>query len=219
MERVQRRATRLVDEIRTEPYSERLRLLGLPSLYYRRRRGDMIAVFQMLTDVKFHGHVQSVAHKAGGLAENLLKSTVCRTPRFMLLLLTTHIRPILEYCSCVWNTGYVQDIYLLERVQRRWTKHIDGMEGFSYGERLKHWTFIQYKAGCCGLILSNTGKSSMVILAYLPVTCSSVLPIAEPEGTVTRCSPHHCDRFAKALLLDSLHSTVELAACRRCMCT
>ena len=31
----------------------------------------------------------------------------------------------------------MQDIYLLERVQRRWTKHIDGMEGFSYGERLK----------------------------------------------------------------------------------
>ena len=48
VERVQRRATRLVDEIRNEPYTERLRLLGLPSLYYRRRRGDMIAVFQML---------------------------------------------------------------------------------------------------------------------------------------------------------------------------
>ena len=48
VERVQRRATRLVDEIRREPYTERLRLLGLPSLYYRRRRGDMIAVFQML---------------------------------------------------------------------------------------------------------------------------------------------------------------------------
>ena len=48
VERVQRRATRLVEEIRTEPYAERLRLLGLPSLYYRRRRGDMITVFQLL---------------------------------------------------------------------------------------------------------------------------------------------------------------------------
>ena len=104
--------------------------------------GNQIPVQEKATDLgvivdvslKFHGHVQSVAHKAGGLAENLLKSTVCRTPRFMLLLLTTHIRPILEYCSCVWNTGYVQDIYLLERVQRRWTKHIDGM-GDSVMER------------------------------------------------------------------------------------
>ena len=48
VERVQRRATRLVDEIRSEPFTERLRLLGLPSLYYRRRRGDMIFLFQML---------------------------------------------------------------------------------------------------------------------------------------------------------------------------
>ena len=55
----------------------------------------------------------------------------------MLSLLTTHIRPILEYCSCVWNTGYVQDLRLLERVQRRWTKRIDGMATLSYGERLQ----------------------------------------------------------------------------------
>ena len=55
----------------------------------------------------------------------------------MLFLLTSHIRPILEYCSCVWNTGYVQDVRLLERVQRRWTRHIDGMTGLSYGERLR----------------------------------------------------------------------------------
>ena len=55
----------------------------------------------------------------------------------MLLLLTSHIRPILDYCSCVWNTGYAQDLRALERVQRRWTKHIDGMAGLSYGERLK----------------------------------------------------------------------------------
>ena len=37
----------LVDEVRTELYTQRLRLLGLPSLYYRRQRGDMITIFQM----------------------------------------------------------------------------------------------------------------------------------------------------------------------------
>ena len=29
------------------------------------------------------------------------------------------------------------DVRLLERVQRRWTRHIDGMTGLSYGERLR----------------------------------------------------------------------------------
>lgn len=48
VERVQRRATRLVSCIRTLPYPERLRQLGLPSLYYRRRRGDMITVYQLI---------------------------------------------------------------------------------------------------------------------------------------------------------------------------
>ena len=50
LEQVQRRATRMVGSLKHRPYSERLRHLGLPSLFYRRRRGDMIAVFQL-----FHG--------------------------------------------------------------------------------------------------------------------------------------------------------------------
>ena len=48
VEGVQRRATKLVPELRNLPYPERLQALNLPSLYYRRRRGDMIAVYQML---------------------------------------------------------------------------------------------------------------------------------------------------------------------------
>ena len=39
IEKVQRRATKLVTSIRELPYNERLSTLKLPSLYYRRRRG------------------------------------------------------------------------------------------------------------------------------------------------------------------------------------
>ena len=48
IERVQRRATKLVPELRHLPYQERLRRLNLPSLYHRRRRGDMITIFQIM---------------------------------------------------------------------------------------------------------------------------------------------------------------------------
>ena len=68
VERVQRRATRLVQSVRHLPYSERLRLLKLPSLYYRRQRGDMIAVYQML-----HGGMAVPVEKF------LTRSTTSRT--------------------------------------------------------------------------------------------------------------------------------------------
>lgn len=48
LEKVQRRATRMVSSVKHLPYEDRLCRLKLPSLLYRRRRGDMIAVYQML---------------------------------------------------------------------------------------------------------------------------------------------------------------------------
>ena len=46
IERVQRRATKTVPGLATLPYPERLRVLKLPSLIYRRARGDMIETYK-----------------------------------------------------------------------------------------------------------------------------------------------------------------------------
>ena len=54
----------------------------------------------------------------------------------MVSLFVSHIRPILDYCSPVWNVGWVGDVKRLESVQRRWTKEISGMERLSYPSRL-----------------------------------------------------------------------------------
>ena len=70
--------------------------------------------------LKFHIHVRDLVRKAAGLARNLLRSTVNRS-EFMVALFVSHVRPILDYCSCIWNVGYVSDLTLLETVQRRWT--------------------------------------------------------------------------------------------------
>ena len=89
------------------------------------------------TSLRFHHHIRVVAAKAGGLANCLLRSTICRSREFMLSLYVSHIRPLIEYASCVWNTGYCGDCRLLESVQRRWTKRIDGLSGVDYGGRLR----------------------------------------------------------------------------------
>ena len=45
MERVQKTATKLIPELAKKTYSERLRILNLPTLKYKRYRGDMIELF------------------------------------------------------------------------------------------------------------------------------------------------------------------------------
>ena len=87
--------------------------------------------------LKFHLHVREVVYKAGGLLSNLLRTTVCRSMDFMVALYVSHVRPIMEYCSCVWGTGYLGDLRLLESLQRRWTREVEGLSLMEYSERLK----------------------------------------------------------------------------------
>lgn len=51
LEKVQRRATKLVPELADLDYEDRLRSLKLPSLYYRRARGDMIECYKYLRGI------------------------------------------------------------------------------------------------------------------------------------------------------------------------
>ena len=48
VESVQRRATKLITSLRNKPYHERLQLLKLPTLLYRRKRGNMIQMFKIV---------------------------------------------------------------------------------------------------------------------------------------------------------------------------
>ena len=51
LERVQRRATKLVPGLKHLEYSERLIKIGLPTLVFRRLRGDMIEIFKIMAGI------------------------------------------------------------------------------------------------------------------------------------------------------------------------
>ena len=48
VEAVRRRATRMIPSIKDLPYEERLRKLKLPTLVYRRKRGEMIHTYKYM---------------------------------------------------------------------------------------------------------------------------------------------------------------------------
>ena len=87
--------------------------------------------------LRFHIHINSVVRKAGALMGNLLRATKCRAREFMVTLFVSHVRPIIDYCSCVWNVGYLGDVRRLESLQRRWTKEVEGLRGMEYVVRLR----------------------------------------------------------------------------------
>ena len=55
----------------------------------------------------------------------------------MLTLFVAHVRPLIDYCSCLWNVGYLGDVRRLESLQRRWTREVDGLRGLDYEGRLR----------------------------------------------------------------------------------
>ena len=91
----------------------------------------------MDTSLKFLAIIKRNACIPGGIATNLLSSTLLRSQDFMLNLFIPQIRPKMEYASCLWHTEYIGDSRVLESVERRWTREIDEVREMSYLNRLK----------------------------------------------------------------------------------
>ena len=86
--------------------------------------------------LKFHSHIARNVRIANGITSNILSCTLDRDIEFILNIYKFHVRPILEYGSPLWNVGYRGDMKLLERVQRRWTRAINGFSNLPYSVRL-----------------------------------------------------------------------------------
>ena len=86
---------------------------------------------------KFHSHVRRTVCVASAMTNNILASTLSRDEDFLMNIYKFHVHPLLEYCSSLWNLGYIGDVKLLEGQQHWWTKSVEGMGNLPYNQRLQ----------------------------------------------------------------------------------
>jgi len=60
-----------------------------------------------------------------------------RSKEGMIILYKTLVRPLLDYCCQVWKPHLKRDINSVEKIQKRYTKMIDGCKNLKYEQRLK----------------------------------------------------------------------------------
>jgi hypothetical protein len=88
--------------------------------------------------LSFSGQCEKVVSKVNGIVRMIYKTISSRSAKVLIPLFKSLVRPKLEYCIQVWRPSLKQDISLIERVQRRFTRAIKEVKGLKYKERLDY---------------------------------------------------------------------------------
>ena len=88
-------------------------------------------------DLKVVNQCTKAYNKANQLLGMINRNIRWKTPRVMMLLYRTLVRPHVEYCTVAWSPYYKKDKEKIETIQRRMTGMIVGMGDMEYGQRLE----------------------------------------------------------------------------------
>ena len=89
-------------------------------------------------DLLFRDHMNSVATACKIKQGIILRKFITRKEEPMMQLFKTYIRSKLDYCCLVWSPWCQKDIDKIERIQKKFTSNIEGMDNLDYHERLKN---------------------------------------------------------------------------------
>ena len=87
-------------------------------------------------NLDFKEHIKITVKKANYANYKILKNFTYRDDNILIPLFKSLVRPILEYGNTIWNNGIKKYMDKIENVQRKFTKHVKGMQNLPYEERL-----------------------------------------------------------------------------------
>ena len=85
----------------------------------------------------FTQHTNTIINKANQILGLIRRSFVNLDKSTFKHLFCSLVRPHLEYCSVIYSPRFIKDRKLIENVQRRATKLINGLYDLSYSDRLR----------------------------------------------------------------------------------
>ena len=89
-------------------------------------------------DCKLHfdDYIDNIVFKAYQRVNLIFRSFYCHNLKLLKKCYITYVRPLLEYCTPIWQPCKIQNINKLENVQRYFTRRLFPKAAFSYRERL-----------------------------------------------------------------------------------
>ena len=91
----------------------------------------------MDSELKFDEHINAKIKKANTMIGLIRRSFAFLDGKLFKQLYTSFVRPHLEYCQSIWSPHLKKDIKIIESVQRRATRLVDGFQNLSYEQRLQ----------------------------------------------------------------------------------
>ena len=87
--------------------------------------------------LRFNRHISQIITKAYQRIAVIFRGFYTRNVTFLIRAYKTYIRPILEYCTQIWNPYLIGEITAIEKVQKYFTKRLSGMKSLNYNDRLQ----------------------------------------------------------------------------------